>query len=159
MGGGDQGQWLPARQIRPPPFQTSKMLQARTIALKEAQTRNLQCGWKHNKISFASDVYNTNYQMPEPFSLILNINPLVARNVDRLSEVIGCMQGWMSVILYDSDQFAEVILPIRNWKVGLVVDGWLGWAGVMPPHFHLSEARSTICMIGRRGKNICLCDR
>ena len=34
MGGGDQGQWLPARQIRPPPFQTSKMLQARTIALK-----------------------------------------------------------------------------------------------------------------------------
>ena len=49
MGGGDQGQWLPARQIRPPPFQTSKMLQARTIALKasscskEAHTRNLQC--------------------------------------------------------------------------------------------------------------------
>ena len=37
--------------------------------------------------------------------------------------------GWMSIILYDLDQFLEVI-PIRGWE------GWMaGWAGVMPPTF------------------------
>lgn len=67
MGGGDQGQWLPARQIRPPPFQTSKMLQARTIALK-ASSCSKEAPAICNIAENTTDVYIANYQMPEPFS-------------------------------------------------------------------------------------------